>query len=160
MLSSEFEDGITYDSRTNDDGVLCRLTNDIIGLWLNNCHYDLVLSFRKFMKISMRYFVDKDDHQCLVPVMCNVCYSIHGNDYDSMDVVRCPICGVTCKGSFCLKSHYSNKIFKDKQGHLVSPCWKYMYFDVCKCVVDRFFVRKKKYFMHSCDNVYCDFCGV
>ena len=88
LFSLTYENTIVYDSRTDANGRLTQLTNDVIGVWLNNNHYDLVLNFSKFIYGSGRKSVcvkcmkrKREGHICCVSNMCFLCYSFH-------DVVR------------------------------------------------------------------------
>ena len=42
--SDKYQDFIVYDSRTDENGDLIKLTDTIVCLWLNNNHYDVVLN--------------------------------------------------------------------------------------------------------------------
>ena len=44
VFSKTQDDGIVYDSRLDQHQNLHRLTNNVIFLWLNDGHYDLILS--------------------------------------------------------------------------------------------------------------------
>ena len=57
MYSDNYNDNIIYDSRiydsrTDENGELIQLTDNVVCLWLNNKHYDVVLSMRKFAKLK------------------------------------------------------------------------------------------------------------
>lgn len=52
------------------------LTNDVIGIWLNNNHYDLVLNFSKFIDGNSRKIIcmwcmkqKRENHICTLPSM-------------------------------------------------------------------------------------------
>ena len=46
----------------NEQGKLVRLTNDVIGLWLNKNHYDMVLNFSQFIFGGITILVKKCMH--------------------------------------------------------------------------------------------------
>jgi hypothetical protein len=50
VFSKQYFDTIVYNSRVDENNRLMHLTNDVIFLWLNDNHYDLILSPRVFLK--------------------------------------------------------------------------------------------------------------
>ena len=56
IFSKSQQDSIVYDSRLDDEGVLHRITNNVIFLWLNDAHYDLILSPKAFSRFNLSRF--------------------------------------------------------------------------------------------------------
>ena len=86
VFSKTAGDGIVYDSRLDENQNLFRLTNNVIFLWLNDGHYDLILSPYTFSRCNtaqycfqcMRYFLHsetKDFRVCKTVYSCQRCYS-------------------------------------------------------------------------------------
>ncbi|CAB3987888.1 DNA polymerase [Paramuricea clavata] len=66
VFSKAKDDTVVYDSRLDDSGVVARITKQIIYLWLNDSHYDLILDPNVFSRCSR-------DHRCdisIEPVEC------------------------------------------------------------------------------------------
>ncbi|CAB4044265.1 Hypothetical predicted protein, partial [Paramuricea clavata] len=86
FFSKSLDDSIVYDSRLDEHEYLCRLTNKIVFLWLNDGHYDLILSPYTFSRCNssrycfecMHYFLraeTKSSHVCRTVHSCQRCYS-------------------------------------------------------------------------------------
>ena len=85
VYSDKYQDCIVYDSRTDENGDLIKLTDKIVCLWLNNNHYDVVLNMRKFSKLNpssfcvkcMSYFSSfehSDNYICNSNLTCQKCF--------------------------------------------------------------------------------------
>ena len=82
VVYSDKFDNIIYDSRTDENGDLIKLTDDVVCLWLNNKHYDVVLSMTKFAKLNfcvkcmchLGKFEHQDNHICNTKLTCQKCY--------------------------------------------------------------------------------------
>lgn len=59
LFSSEHNDHIIYDPQRDENSNIIKLTNKVIGLCLNEKHYDLVLNFKQFMFGSNHNFCIK-----------------------------------------------------------------------------------------------------
>ena len=145
------DDAIVFDSRLNDDDELSRLSDKVGFLWLNLNHYDLVLNVCKFVhgyaynfciKCMKRFESMKHFHTCLIPTMCQKCYTFHLYDEDELpNPIECMECFLNFKTEHCFYQHMFNKVF-NKKLHCrdkVSPCQQFMYCSTCTQIVPRFF---------------------
>ena len=83
VYSDNYDDNIIYDSRTDSDGNLVKLTNEVVCLWLNNNHYDVILSMKKFNRLShfcvkcmshYKQFEHDANHVCYTNLTCHKCF--------------------------------------------------------------------------------------
>ena len=74
---------IIFDSRTDSEGNLIKLTKEVVCLWLNNNHYDVILSMKKFNRLNnfcvkcmshYKLFKHKDNHVCCTKLTCQKCF--------------------------------------------------------------------------------------
>ena len=86
VFSKTQSDTIVYDSRLDANQQVHRITNNVIFLWLNDAHYDLILSpytfahvnLGKFCFTCMLYFRRAESeisHVCRTSLTCYRCYS-------------------------------------------------------------------------------------
>ena len=164
VFSLTYNNTIVYDLRTDETGRLIRLTNDVVGVWLNNNHYDLVLNFSKFIyrnsknKICMQCMKRQyENHICTLPSMCFLCYTFHDRTCDLSLSVVCSLCDLYFKNKICLKNHYSNKGFDfDKK---YSPFQFFKYCHECKMIVQRKRFSYDQVKMHKCNKIFCKKCN-
>ena len=164
VFSLLYDNTIVYDSRTDVNGQLTRLTNDVIGVWLNNEHYDLVLNFSKFIYGPGRTSVcvkcmkrKREGHICCVPNMCFLCYTFHDIVRDLSPSVVCALCNLYFTNQNCLINHYHNRCFEfDKK---YTPCEFFKYCEKCGSIVQRKRFHRKGVHLHNCDKTFCNVCN-
>ena len=156
--------GDTIVSRLDDSGVFHRITNNVIFLWLNDEHYDLVLSPYTFSKINgtnycfacMRYLrrweTRLNKHVCKNAHTCKNCYSQNECKSEPEFFHQCTECFVHFKNRDCFVRHLTKKVFPGKtefrngkkEQQYVTPC-KHMFFcKTCYKKVLRMIKKKKK----------------
>jgi hypothetical protein len=125
VFSKSQQDSIVYDSRLDEMGNIHRITNNVIFLWLNDAHYDLILSPKDFSKVSksrycfscMKHFYQhdtKETHVCKTVYSCKSCYS---NDKKCVKEanfkIECTECHILFYNRGCFERHLTKRIFKD-----------------------------------------------
>ena len=163
VFSLKYDNTIVYDSQTDATGQLVRLTNNVLGIWLNDNHYDLVLNFSKFIYRSGRKTIcvrcmkrRRQGHLCKVSSMCFLCYSFHDKVCDLSPSIVCALCNLYFKNRQCLINHYQNRCFDFDRKY--TPCEFFKYCRKCGSIVQ----RKRFYFsgvhLHNCDKIFCNNC--
>ena len=173
VYSDNFDNNIIYDSRTDENGDLIKLTNDVVCLWLNNKHYDVILSMRKFSKLSnfcvkcMSHFgkyEHEDNHICNIKLTCQKCYRqtnctrINENNNNN---IECDKCGILFNDFECFSAHLVNRIFKPIQSNYgkLTPCQYLFFCEICDKICPRFiFYTKTKVKKHNCNKSFCYHC--
>ncbi|CAB4013528.1 Hypothetical predicted protein [Paramuricea clavata] len=124
VFSKNQADSIVYDSRLHDNQRLHRITNDVIFLWLNEKHYDLVtspytfsrLNLGKFCFSCMRYFRRfeiKDTHVCIASLTCHRCYANTTKCIETPGFVQqCTMCDIIFYNPDCFRNHLVQRVFK------------------------------------------------
>ena len=136
VFSDLYYNMIVYDSRTDEHGNILRLTNDVVCLWLNRNHYDVVENMRIFTK-STTSFCEKCmqslsckgkvvfNHVCRTFTTCRKCYSSAEECTSENDVMmlQCSSCNVIFENSLCFQNHLFQKVFigQDKRTK-ITPC--------------------------------------
>ena len=170
VVYSDKFDNIIYDSRTNESGDLIKLTNNVVCLWLNNSHYDVVLNMTKFAKLNhfcvkcmshLRKFEHQDNHICNTKLTCQKCYrqSDCPRDENNSGKIECSNCNILFFDYECFCAHTVNRIFKPMQSnHRLTPC-QYFFCDVCDKIFPLFiFFSKTNVKKHKCDKAFCYHC--
>lgn len=168
VFSKKFKDKIVYDSRYDPDlnGVM-RLTNDVIFLWLNDNHCDVVLSAKTFSQHSLKtfcfrcmkyrtHFETVDTHVCKAATTCLKCYRTNENCADEVDVkYECSNCQLIFYNRSCFQAHMFNRVFHSNMTanrpdvRKITPC-NFMFFcKTCYKIVPRFFFRQKGRFKET-----------
>ena len=126
VFSDLYYNTIVYDSRTDEHGNILRLTNDVVCLWLNRNHYDVVENMRIFTKSTisfcekcMRSLSRKGEfvfnHVCRTFTTCRKCYSSGEECTSENDVMlQCSSCNVIFENSFCFQNHLFQKFLRVK----------------------------------------------
>ena len=108
VYSDNYNDNIIYDSRiydsrTDENGELIQLTDNVVCLWLNNKHYDVVLTMRKFAKLNnfcvkcmshLGSFEHIDNHICNTKLTCQKCFTQSNCPKDTGYKVECTNCNI------------------------------------------------------------------
>ena len=156
VVYSDKFDNIIYDSRTDDNGNLIKLTNDVVCLWLNNKHYDVVLSMTKFSKLSnfcvkcmshLKKFEHQENHICNTKLTCQKCYKQSNcpreNNGGNNTKIECSNCGILFFDYKCFVAHTVNRIFKPIQSNhqRLTPC-QYFFCTECDKICPRFVFTK------------------
>ena len=155
VYSDKFDNNIIYDSRTDENGDLIKLTDDVVCLWLNNKHYDVVLSMTKFSKLNnfcvrcmshFGKFEHQDSHICNTKLTCQKCYRqtncSRGNEINK---IECPKCNILFFDFECFSAHLVNRVFKPIQSNYgrLTPCQYLFFCNVCDKICPRFiFIQK------------------
>ena len=155
VFSKNNNDNIVYDSRTDNTDIIHRANAKVIFLWLNDGHYDLILSPNTFSKLQansfcfscMNYFMRWESirtHVCRTYFSCKNCYSNSEKctaDEDGF-FIQCPYCFVNFKSKDCYTRHLTKKVFlcnSKIQSHRATPCQQ-MFF--VKRAIKKFRVRR------------------
>ena len=171
VFSKSQQDTIVYDSRLDGHAHIHRITNNVIFLWLNDAHYDLIVSPTHFAKVNsgqycfacMRYFAlheTKQTHICQTEDSCKSCYSNNIKCAKEDFKIECTQCNVLFFNSQCFQNHLTKRVFKNSWDKYVSPCNFFIFCKTCYKKVPR--MRKtscKKTTKHSCDEMYCKHCN-
>jgi hypothetical protein len=166
-------DTIVYDSRLNVVGNLARANAQIVYLWLNDNHYDVVISPYVFLKYNtarfcfacMNFFRRKGEtrsnHVCRTAYTCHSCYAPRENCGDEGVKHQCPLCDVIFRNAGCYKRHLVEKIFKiGKTGKSETPCQSMFFCQTCYKKVQRMTcLSGGKRTKHKCDEVFCNHCN-
>ncbi len=169
VFSKRFFDNIVYDSRTDNNNCLQRINPRTIFLWLNDNHYDLVLSTKNFhhsrfcikcMKYRKQGETD-NEHTCIIPQTCQRCYTgnrcLNNKDFK----IKCTQCGILFYNRICFQNHLFNKIFAS-DGRVkgkITPCQLYFFCETCYRITRRFrYVKKGKTVQHDCNKLFCTHC--
>jgi hypothetical protein len=137
VFSKNNNDNIVYDSRLNNTDTICRANSKVIFLWLNDGHYDLVLSPNTFSKLNaakfcfscmkyLRRWEKLNTHVCRTSFSCANCYSNSEKCADEeIFFIQCPYCFVNFKNRDCYTRHLTKKVFSPQSkenGYRVTPC--------------------------------------
>ena len=172
VFSKSQQDTIVYDSRLDGRGHIHRITNNVIFLWLNDAHYDLVVSPTHFAKVNswkycfacMRYFSlheNRQTHICQTDNSCKSCYSnnVRCVKEDNFKI-ECTQCNVLFYNSQCFQNHLTRRIFKNSWDKYVPPCNFFIFCKICYKKVPRMGKTScKKTTKHNCDEMYCKHCN-
>ncbi|CAB3977264.1 DNA polymerase [Paramuricea clavata] len=175
VFSKQQADSIVYDSRLDTNQNLHRVTNEVIFLWLNDDHYDLVTSPYTFARLNlgrfcfscMKYFrrhERKTTHVCILNTSCQRCYcntryceSVQGF------FQQCTECDVLFYNPDCFTKHLTQKVFKTYINGVVrsvTPCQRFFFCASCyKVVARKTMTSSKKYTNHKCDEMFCLHCN-
>lgn len=165
VFSKEHYDSIIYDSRLDKNDELSRLTDNVIYLWLNDNHYDLILAPKQFSRITrcsfcykcMRYFKNGEtsaSHTCRTKRTCLKCYSFSKCDNERGAMIECSSCNILFTNIQCFQKHLQNKVFMNGT---VTPCNAYFFCKKCYKIISHFHRGKRQ--KHSCDSIYCFHCS-
>jgi hypothetical protein len=172
VFSKSQQDTIVYDLRLDGHGHIHRITNNVIYLWLNNAHYDLIVLPTHFAKVNssrycfvcMRYYAlleTKQTHICQTVNSCRSCYSNNVRCVkESNFKIECTQCNVLFYNSSCFQNHLTKRIFKNSWDKEVPPCNFFIFCKTCYKKVQR--MQKttvKKATKHNCDELYCKHCN-
>ena len=152
VYSDKYQDCIVYDSRTDKNVDLIKLTDKTVSLCLNNKHYDVVLNMRKFSKVNPSSFCAKcmsqfssfehiDTHICNSNLTCQKCFK------QSKCLTNCKIQCSDCKIIFyneeCFSNHLTNRVFKAMQSNngKIPPCQFFFVQHVTKLFRVLFFIK-------------------
>jgi hypothetical protein len=165
-------DTIVYDSRLNSNNQLERITNNVIFLWLNDGHYDLILSPYTFSKCNsskfcfayMRYFrrgENKTTHFCKTGNTCHRCYFSDRNcPPEDNFKQQCSECHVLFYNRNCFYNHLTQIIFKLSHGNMQSTCQQFFFCLTCyKTVLRKTAISVNKKTKHKCDETFCMHCN-
>ena len=142
VFSKQAQDTIVYDSRLDASGLLHLITNNVIFLWLNDEHYDLILSPYTFSKINrkiycfscMHYFhrweTGFGKHTCRNAHTCRNCYTQNVCKREPDFFQQCTECFVNFTNRACFVRHATKKVFGGKTEfrdgkkvqHYITPC--------------------------------------
>ena len=138
-----------FDSRTDSEGNLIKLTNEVVCLWLNN-HYDVILSMKKFNRLNnfcvkcmshYKLFEHEDSHVCCTKLTCHKCFR-QSNCSRNMngDKFQCDNCKILFYDQDCFFAHMSNRVFKPIQSNYnrLTPCQYLFFCDICDKICPRF----------------------
>jgi hypothetical protein len=149
VFSKSQQDTIVYDSRLDGHGHIHRITNNVIFLWLNDAHYDLIVSPAHFAKVNssrycfvcMRYYAlheTKQTHICQTVNSCRSCYSNNVRCVkESNFKIECTQCNVLFYNSSCFQNHLTKRIFKNSWDKEVPPCNFFIFCKTCYKKVQR-----------------------
>ncbi len=169
VFSKCFFNKVVYDSRTDENVCLQRTNSRTIFLWLNDNHYDLVLSTKNFHHANfcikcMKYRKQGETdevHVCITPQTCQRCYGSK-KCLDNKDFkLKCSQCGILFYNRVCFQNHLFNKVFQS-DGRIkgkITPCQLYFFCETCYRITRRFrYVKKGKTIQHDCNKSYCTHC--
>ena len=173
VFSKNNNDNIVYDSRTDNTDIIHRANARVIFLWLNDGHYDLVLSPQTFSKLNagkfcfvcmnyLRLWEHINTHVCRTCFSCINCYSNSEKCKDEEGFfIQCPRCFVNFKNKDCYVRHLTKKVFLGKlKGDCVTPCNQMFFCKTCYKKVPRMVVLgENKKTRHQCDTMYCKHCN-
>ncbi|CAB3980304.1 DNA polymerase [Paramuricea clavata] len=176
VFSKQQADSIVYDSRLDADQHLHRVTNDVIFLWLNDNHYDLVTSPYTFSRLNLGTFCfscmcylrrheRRNTHVCVLSTTCHRCYSnTRKCEHVSGFVQQCTECDVIFYNPDCFTKHLTQRVFKTYiNGTLTTEttCQRFFFCAVCYKTVMRKSITTagKKYTKHKCDEMFCTHCN-
>ena len=172
VFSKKQSDSIVYDSRLDEDKKLHRVTNDVIFLWLNDGHYDLILSPYKFSRCNsnnfclgcMRYFLREETkavHVCRTTYTCLRCYSCaHPCSEQEGVLLKCTSCDIIFYNQTCFHNHLTQRVFKNSWGTPESTCQHFFFCKTChKIVTRKTTLTTKKKIAHRCDEMFCTHCN-
>ena len=174
IFSKNNNDNIVYDSRTDNTDIIHRANAKVIFLWLNDGHYDLILSPNTFSKLKagsfcfncmnhLKRWESIRTHVCRTYFSCHNCYSnsekctADENDF----FIQCPYCFVNFKSKDCYTRHLTKKVFlcnSELKPHLSTPCQQMFFCKTCYKKVPRKTVIVKKTVRHDCDMMFCNHC--
>jgi hypothetical protein len=169
VFSKCFFNKVVYDSRTDGTDRLQRTNPRTIFLWLNDNHYDLVLSTKNFhdsnfcikcMKYRKQGETD-EVHVCITPETCQRCFKGKKCLDDKDFKLKCNQCGILFYNRVCFENHLWNKVFPS-DGRVkgkITPCQLYFFCETCYRITRRFmYVKKGKTIQHDCDKSFCTLC--
>ncbi|CAB3982341.1 DNA polymerase [Paramuricea clavata] len=167
VFSKTQNDTVVYDSRVNRDGHVLRVNENIIYLWLNDQHYDVILSPNTFLKLQgfcfkcMRHFQRAEtvtNHVCRGMYTCPNCYSPNALCPNEGLNKKCPLCDVIFQNAACYTRHLQNRVFPVGRRH-ETPCQHMFFCSTCYKRVPRLVqINGKKRTKHKCDEMYCSHC--
>ena len=155
VYSDKYYSNIIYDSRTDENGDLIKLTNDVVCLWLNNKHYDVVLNMTKFAKLNhfcvkcmchLGKFEHQDNHICNTKLTCQKCYrESNCPRIDGDNKIECSNCNILFFDFDCFRAHTVNRVFKPIQSNYqrLTPCQYLFFCSVCDKICPRFILFSK-----------------
>ena len=171
VFSKAKSDTIVYDSRLDANQYLHRITNNVIFLWLNDAHYDLVLSPYTFSRCNsgkfcfqcMRYFrraETKTSHVCRTSLTCLRCYSSPTKCPKESDFEQqCTECDVVFYNRTCFFNHLTQRSFKTSNARMETACQRFFFCATCyKIVTRKTMVNSVKSTKHKCDEMFCLHC--
>ena len=175
VFSKNQADTIVYDSRLDGNQRIHRITNNVIFLWLNEKHYDLVLSPYTFSRLNLgkfcfccmqyfRRFETKNTHVCISSLTCHRCYSNTAKCVETPGFVQqCSECGIIFYNPDCFRNHLLQKVFKTSvngKSTKETPCQRFFFCAVCyKSVTRKTMISSRKYTAHKCDEMFCLHCN-
>ncbi|CAB3985445.1 DNA polymerase, partial [Paramuricea clavata] len=172
IFSKSRHDSIVYDSRLDASGNIHRITENVIFLWLNDAHFDLILSSRKFMKNSgsrfcmkcmkyFRVFENATTHVCHTVNTCKKCYAHEAKCVGEESFkIECSECHVLFYNRKCFTKHLTHAIFKNNYSKNVPACRFFFFCKTCYRIVPRMTrIRTKKSIKHKCGQFYCLHCN-
>ena len=171
VFSKQQNDTIVYDSRLDAVGNLSRINARVMYLWLNDSHYDVIISPNLFLKsrkfcfkcmIYFRHMETRADHVCRTAYTCQSCYAPEAVCGDEGVRQQCPLCGVIFRNVACYTRHLLEKIFKvGKTGNRYeTPCNRMFFCQTCYKKVPRMnCTQGGKRTKHKCDEAYCAHCN-
>ena len=171
VFSKQQNDTIVYDSRLDAVGNLSRINVRVIYLWLNDNHYDVVISPNLFLRsqrfcftcmIHFRHMETSSNHVCRTAYTCQSCYAPEAVCGDEGVRQQCPLCGVIFRNVACYTRHLLEKIFKvGKTGNRYeTPCNRMFFCQTCYKKVPRMSCTQGgKRTKHKCDEAYCAHCN-
>ena len=143
-------------------------------LWLNDNHYDLILSPKGFSELNLSQFCFKcmryyaaceyaNTHVCRTAhSTCLKCYGSTKCEDEKDFKIKCTSCCVVFRNKTCFQNHLFEKIFKGEKsnGGKITPC-QYMFFcETCYKITPRFIrVGRDKTAKHDCEKSFCFHCN-
>ena len=168
VFSKKQSDTVVYDSRCDENGILTHVNEKVIYLWLNDGHYDVILSPHTFSKCKanrfcfkcMHYFnYGEKNHVCRGAFTCPNCYAPNARCLDEGLRQECPLCNVIFRNVGCYTRHLQNKIFQSGR-YGETPCQHMFFCKTCYKRVPRMVVLTlKKRTKHKCDEIFCLHCN-
>jgi hypothetical protein len=171
VFSKSQQDSIVYDLRLDGFDHIHRITNNVVFLWLNDAHYDLIVSPTHFSKVNnskycfacMRYYAtyeSKETHVCKTIDSCRNCYSNETKCAKEVGYkTECSSCHVLFYNRGCFEKHLTKRIFKNSYSKEVTPCDFFIFCKTCYKKVPRMQkISGKKTVKHNCDEMYCKQC--
>ncbi|CAB3984018.1 DNA polymerase [Paramuricea clavata] len=172
IFSKARHDSIVYDSRLDASGNIHHITENVIFLWLNDAHFNLILSSRKFMKNSgsrfcmkcmkyFRIFENATTHVCHTVNMCKKCYAHKAKcAAEEGFKIECSECHVLFYNRECFTKHLTHAIFKNNYSKNVPACRFFFFCKTCYRIVPRMTrTSTKKSIKHKCGQFYCLHCN-
>ena len=164
---------IIFDTRVDDNGNVLKINSEVLCLWLNSKHYDVITNPEKFsgnFGSCFRCMRKLSDNEFRFNPVCRTDYTCKKR-YSSIvkskgdDRLHCSKCNVIFANDKCFTNHLLNKIFAStKKNVKLTSCDYFMFCQTCYKTVPRFFFLAsrpdRRYHYRDCEKTFCQKCRV